>query len=102
MKYIFHPDAKLELEEVILFFESCRKGIGSDFLHEVDLSINRILEYPEAWSKLSDNTRRCRLNRFPYGIIYTIRDNEILTNILGIFPIVHPGESYHPLHHPPS
>ncbi|HMD98943.1 MAG TPA: type II toxin-antitoxin system RelE/ParE family toxin [Terriglobia bacterium] len=41
-------------------------------------AIQRILQYPEAWSPLSARTRRCRTNKFPYGVIYQIRGDTVL------------------------
>ncbi|MCW8988893.1 MAG: hypothetical protein OQK75_14610 [Gammaproteobacteria bacterium] len=37
-----------------------------------------MLNYPKVWHPLSENTRRCQTRRFPYGIIYSILENEIL------------------------
>ena len=52
--------------------------MGDEFAAEVLNAINRIVTHPEAWTELSKRTRRCRTNRFPYSIIYQIRDDRIL------------------------
>ena len=77
MKYSFHPEAKIELNEGVSYYEKCQPGLGLDFLKEVYATIQRILEYPLGWTPLSANTRRCLTNRFPYGIVYQILDDEI-------------------------
>jgi hypothetical protein len=38
----------------------------------------RISRYPEAWHPLGESVRRCRLNRFPYGLIYAVENGNIL------------------------
>ncbi|MEK6528396.1 MAG: type II toxin-antitoxin system RelE/ParE family toxin [Nitrospirota bacterium] len=78
MKYSFHPEAKKELLEAISYFEECRTGLGLDFSKEVFSTIQRIIHFPSAWSKLSENTRRCLTNRFPYGVIYQIIGKEVI------------------------
>ncbi len=77
MKYSFHPEAKEELFEAINYYEGCQKGLGLEFAKEVYSTIQRILHFPTAWSKLSENTRRCLTNRFPFGVIYQITEEEI-------------------------
>jgi toxin ParE1/3/4 len=78
MNYIFHPYAKKELAQAIVFYEDCQEGLGTEFLEEVYSTIQRILAFPKAWSTLSEYSRRCLTNRFPYGIIYQIiNDNSI-------------------------
>lgn len=77
MTYSFHPEARTDLNQAVDYYENCQSGLGSEFLDEVEAAIERILQFPEAWSKLSHRTRRCLTNRFPYGIIYQIQENHI-------------------------
>jgi len=77
MKYSFHPEAKEELFEAINYFEKCRSGLGSEFSKEVFSTIQRIINFPSAWSKFSENTRRCLTSRFPFGVIYQVIEDEI-------------------------
>jgi len=77
MKYFFHPSAEEELNEAIDYYNECQDGLGLTFAKEVNRSIQNILSYPQAWSFLSQNTRRCLTNRFPYGVIYQISHDKI-------------------------
>jgi hypothetical protein len=77
MKLSFHPDAVLEFEAAIGYYEELQTGLGLEFAEEVCSTITRITEYPDAWSKLSSNTRRCIAHRFPYGIIYQAKQDVI-------------------------
>ena len=77
MKYTFHPDAEFEFEHAISYYEECQNGLGYDFATEVYSALARIITNPKAWTPLEDNIRRCLVNRFPYGIIYSEQDNEI-------------------------
>ncbi|RZM77782.1 type II toxin-antitoxin system RelE/ParE family toxin [Leptolyngbya iicbica] len=77
-KYRFLTPALLEVEEASQFYESNRPELGVEFLDEVDETVQRILANPRAWKVLEDEIRRCRLRRFPYGIIYTILEDETI------------------------
>jgi ParE-like toxin of type II ParDE toxin-antitoxin system len=74
----FLASAQTELAEAFAYYDAQREGLGVGFLEEVKRALERIIEYPEAWSLLSARTRRCRTNRFPYGIIYQIRGEVLL------------------------
>ena len=57
---------------------SSTSELGREFLEELDASMQRILDNPGAWQVLEGEIRRCRLRRFPYGIIYTLlEDNSV-------------------------
>ena len=72
MKCYFHEDAEFEFDKAIGYYESCQIGLGLEFAQEVYSTIERIMRFPDAWSPMSKNTRRCLVNRFPFGIIYQI------------------------------
>ena len=78
MKYSFHPDAEIEFNISIDYYEECQINLGSEFANEVYVTIQRILDFPNAWQPLGNEIRRCLTNRFPFGIIYYQRDDEII------------------------
>jgi len=70
--------AEIELKDAIEYYEYEASGLGYQFLKEALNSLDRISRFPDAWHPCSKRTRRCLTKRFPYGIIYQIRENEIL------------------------
>ena len=70
--------AKDEMRESREYYEAQRVGLGEDFLRAVEDAIRRIEAFPNAWSRLSNKVRRCRTNRFPHGVVYALRGNEIV------------------------
>lgn len=78
MTYSFLEPARDELEEAVTFYEGQRQGLGEEFAREVENTILRIVSLPGAWTQLAPHIRRCRTNRFPYGIVYTVRESEVL------------------------
>ncbi len=58
-------------------YERCEPGLGLDFSIEVRASLQTILRYPDAWPIISEDVRRCLVNRFPYGILYSIEQSQI-------------------------
>jgi hypothetical protein len=77
MNFSFHPEAREEAIEAAAYYEGCQPGLGGQFTEEVNATITRILRYPRAWPKASALARRCRMNRFPYGLVYRIKPGAI-------------------------
>ncbi|RJP79412.1 MAG: type II toxin-antitoxin system RelE/ParE family toxin [Desulfobacteraceae bacterium] len=78
MKINFLEIAQIELDDAIEYYNYEIPGLGDAFLTEVLSTLDRIGEFPEAWHHISKRSRRCQTRRFPYGIIYQIREQEIL------------------------
>ena len=78
MRYRFHPDAEAELNEAVDYYDGCEDGLGLEFGRVVYAAIQNICQYPLAWTPLSANTRRCLLNRFPYGLVYQLKGDDII------------------------
>jgi plasmid stabilization system protein ParE len=77
-KYRLASAALSELREATLYYERKESGLGLKFLDEIDDTVDRILRFPRAWHPLSARTRRCRTHRFPFGLLYQVRSDEIL------------------------
>lgn len=70
--------AQEELDEAISYYNDQVTGLGDAFLIETLAALDRIRRYPQAWHPLGEGVRRCRLRRFPYGLIYHAAEIEIL------------------------
>lgn len=70
--------AEYELQDAVKYYNRQSEGLGYEFALEVKKTIERIVQFPEAWHRLSKNARRCRCNRFPYGVVYKLGKESIL------------------------
>lgn len=71
MNVLFHPDAELEFNEAIDYYEDVENGLGYDFSIEIANAVARIVAFPHAWSVIDDDIRRALVRRFPYGVLYS-------------------------------
>ena len=70
--------AEIELDQAIRWYAAQAPGLGDAFLIEVLSAADRISHFPDAWQRLDEGVRRCRLSRFPFGLIYAVEDGDIL------------------------
>jgi plasmid stabilization system protein ParE len=77
-KVIVRPEAEDDLKEAFSWYEDKRKGLGYDFLLQVDAGINFINRYPEIHPIEYKGTRKYVIKRFPYKIIYFIEEEKII------------------------
>ena len=73
----FLAEAEVELDDAVAYYESQLSGLGVEFAAEVRAGLARIEEFPDAWQLLDRSVRRYRVNRFPYGILYTVHGDDI-------------------------
>ena len=78
MTYRFLASAAGDSAAAIEYYDAVSPGLGSGFVAELERTLQRILLNPEAWARVSDGHRRCRLRRFPYGVICSITDDTVL------------------------
>ena len=78
MRIEFLDPAKKEFAEAIAYYNLESEGLGYKFAVEVGRTLSRIVQYPNAWTRISKRSRRCRTCGFPYGIIYQAREDVIL------------------------
>ncbi len=74
----FLPQARTEWAEAISYYNDQRSNLGYEFALEVDRTVERILQYPHAWTLIAKRTRRALVDRFPYGILYYVHGDVII------------------------
>lgn len=78
MNVRFLEVAGQELDEAVSYYNLQSPGLGDAFVLEVVSAIDRIRRFPNAWHPIGNEVRRCRLRRFPHGLIYALENDEIL------------------------
>lgn len=70
--------AQAELDEAIGWYAGQAPGLGDAFLLEAIKALKLVEQHPDAWHPLSPQIRRCRLNRFPYSVIYALDGTDVV------------------------
>jgi plasmid stabilization system protein ParE len=74
----FRPQARTELLEARHRYDGHRPGLGTEFALEVDRTISFILRSPASLPRVHGETRRCRVQRFPYAVYYRLLGEEVV------------------------
>jgi hypothetical protein len=78
MKKLFlHPLAVKEMLEAKKFYNSKVNGLGDHLFEEIDIAIKLIEETPVTWSTIYKNLHRFILKKFPFAVIYRIKEDPI-------------------------
>lgn len=78
LRYRILAEAVRETDEAGDYYEAKSSGLGEAFDREVRRTIERICRMPTAGSLVSPRARICRTHRFPYGVVFERRANEIV------------------------
>ncbi len=78
MKYAFHPEALKEYAHGVEFYAEQRVELAQGFINAVENAIFKIVQFPNRYSIIDEDIRRCLIQKFPYAILYTIEENSIL------------------------
>jgi plasmid stabilization system protein ParE len=74
---IVQPEAEADLNEAFRWYETKRPGLGHEMMDEAALAFLRIAENPLRTKTLHRGTRRVRLRRFPYVVLYLPRGDRV-------------------------
>ena len=72
------PEAEEEMNEAARFYERRKKGLGFEFLNEVERTIASILAHPRSGPAISASIRRRIVHLFPFGVLYAIHTDKIV------------------------
>ena len=79
----FTREAILDIEDIIIWYEEQREGLSFDFELCLEAGISEIVRLPNAFQKKYKNVKVLFIQRFPYGIHYIVKPDQII--IIGIF-----------------
>ncbi len=77
-RIVFRPEAETELAEAVDWHEARSQGLGAEFLRALDAVLAQVQRHPTLYPIVFGNARRATLRRFPYSVIYVVRDDELL------------------------
>lgn len=72
-----HEAAEAEINKAADFYDIESPGLGSVFIDEIQRAIERIAEFPEAAPLIRGRARKKALFKFPYSLMYSVRQDEI-------------------------
>ncbi len=76
-RIIVQPKAEIDIDDSYFWYESKAEGLGSDFLREVQASIDRISANPFAYPIVQRKKRRTVLRKYPHSLYFVVSDDEI-------------------------
>ena len=77
-KISFKPEVYNDIKTAYHWYESQRIGLGEDFLLTLEDSYAKITRTPKIYQDIYKNVRRKLVRRFPYGIFFVLRGNEVI------------------------
>ncbi len=78
MKYVFHPEALTEYAQAVQYYLEQNNKTAQVFIEAIEETIYRIRETPTRYPTVDEEIRRCMTKKFPYGILYSIKQDSIL------------------------
>jgi toxin ParE1/3/4 len=80
MKLRYTDRALEDIELAFAWYERQKKGLGFEFLDNLEACIEKINDQPEMYQILYAKFRGCVIRRFPFSVFYTIELHEIVVH----------------------
>ncbi len=84
----YHPLFDCDVREAALWYDRRSPDLGTAFAELVRKRVDDVMRNPERFAKLPSGCRYVRVMRFPYIVLFDVRDDELF--FLGV---VHTGRS---------
>jgi plasmid stabilization system protein ParE len=87
-KVSFLPEAQQDYDEAIEWYEKQKPGLGFRLYLEIEETMQHVSDNPTHYTFLVDRYRDVALKTFPYRIVFTIQETEVI-----VFAIFHTSRS---------
>jgi plasmid stabilization system protein ParE len=85
LRLYFRRAAHLEYDEAANWYESQRRGLGAEFVHEIERALLKASEVPQSFPRVLADIRRVSVQRFPYSIFFRVRHDRFI--VLAVFHV---------------
>lgn len=70
--------AQQEVDDAVVWYNNQTEDKGREFLDELDRAVRLAKSFPQAFTEIEPEIRRCLLAHFPYALIYGIEQQTIV------------------------
>jgi plasmid stabilization system protein ParE len=77
-RLVAEPAADRDVEAAFAWYENECAGLGFDFLAELRVAYDRILEGPLKYRDQRSGIRRALLRRFPYAVYFSLQEDVVV------------------------
>lgn len=78
LRLVVRPEALEEISEAAAWYEGRAAGLSAEFLRALDAGLASIERNPLQYPTVRKPLRRALLRRFPYSLIFSASDEEII------------------------
>ena len=77
---LIKEEARLDTATAYYYYEDKRKGLGEEFLEELEKRYQDLISHPLNYGFIDDQQiiRDVKVDRFPYVIIFEVIDNNVI------------------------
>ena len=83
LRIVFRPGAKSEFEEAAIRYDRQRRGLGEEFIFEIEQSLAKAAAAPQRYPIVFGDIRRTVARRFPYSVYFRVRSDAMV--VLAVF-----------------
>jgi plasmid stabilization system protein ParE len=70
--------ARVDLRGAYDWYFERNPDAAASFIREIEVALATISDTPFIWPSHIEGTRRCMLRRFPFSIVYRVKESNIL------------------------
>jgi plasmid stabilization system protein ParE len=82
MRFTFHPAVRQDLRGILDYYDERSESAGDRFFEAFEDARRRIKMMPARFHLLDECRRRCDLAKFPYHLVFEIRNDEVYVTVL--------------------
>ena len=74
---LLRSEARVDLLDAFHWYQNQQEGLGHDFKSCVNDAFLQLEKHPKFYKKVHADIRRVIIKKFPFGIFYVVKDNEV-------------------------